>query len=145
MTITAHIKGHHTTPLCMAVTTDDPAVTIIVAPKFPPELLLAMEDQSTVVSRIGEDTPPTATSIKPLEVIPPSKLDNPRLESFLATLDNAWPTNTLTDAMLRQLQAFVSEVLGFADRALQEFDQMVHEFCQEREDLQKELWELHAD
>jgi hypothetical protein len=104
-----------------------------------------MEDQSTVVSGIGEDTPLTDTNIKPPEVIPPSELNNPRSESILSTLDNVWPTNTLTDAMLRQLQAFVSEVLGFADRALQEFDQMVQEFWQEREDQQMELWELHAD
>jgi hypothetical protein len=93
MTIATHMKGHRFMPFHMATTMDAPAATVLVAPKFPPELLLATEEQLTVVSGIGEDTPPTDTSIKLPEVIPPSKLNNPRLERFLATLDNAWNTN----------------------------------------------------
>jgi hypothetical protein len=64
MLIATHNKGHRTTPLCMAITMDDPAAVVLVAPKFPPEFLLAMEKQSTVVSGIGEDTPQTDTYIK---------------------------------------------------------------------------------
>ncbi len=40
MTIATHMKGHPTTPLRMAITTDDPAATVLVAPKFPPEIYL---------------------------------------------------------------------------------------------------------
>ncbi len=98
MIIATHMKGQRTTPLLMAITMDDPAATVLVAPKFPPKFLLATEDQSTVVSGIGEDTPLTDTNIKPPEVIPPSELNKPRSESILSTLDNVWPTNTLTDA-----------------------------------------------
>jgi hypothetical protein len=129
----------------MANQMEPPVETVSIMTKFPQEFLQAMDDQSTDFYGMGANMDKQVLAKTPLAARPSYTMATPTLDSFQTYLDSEWPASTLMDALLVHLCVFAHEGACVADRVLQESEQMVRKFKEERAEQQAEIRDLHAD
>ena len=136
--------GRHVTPLANAIASD-PVHTVVMATKFPPKFLQAVDEQS-MMSGIGEE----------LESAPPggSRRESPEDQVMTAPtqpggfhdlLNLEFPATPDLDATAVRIWGFLEHGARQADAARREFEKELHNFRVEREDLHEDMHLLHAD
>ena len=136
--------GQRVTPLAKAFASE-PIHTVAMATKFPSEFLQAVEEQ-TVMSGMGEELDSAPTGNRPQESSKAqATMAPPQPGGFHDMLNAEFPETPDLDATAMRIRGFLEKGVRQADAACQAFEQEIHDFRAEQEDLHEDIKLLHAD
>ena len=136
--VVSQAMGQRVTPLAKAFPSKFIQM-VAMATKFPPEFLKAVEEQ-TVTSGMGEDLDSAPMGDRPqVPCKAPVKTAFPQPGGFHDLLNAEFPETPDLDATAVRIQEFLAKGVQRA------FEQEIHDFQAEREDLHEDMKILHSD